>query len=1549
MPHSVDPVKIAQHVAETYRRYLATTFRFADPEFRRSFAEELGRDALLKGPYVEAIPNFRRTLTLRSLIPEVFALPVDEGLLDAVWGDRPLYSHQEAAVRAVAAGRNVIVATGTGSGKTEAFLIPILLHLYAEHLRGELAPGVRALILYPMNALAHDQRERLGEIAAKLEASGSSFRFKFGQYIGETPEDESDTRRNASDHLRNCLNSEMVFRSAMRKSPPHILLTNFSMLEYLLMRPDDSPLFDNGRARTWKFLVLDEAHQYRGARGIEMAMLIRRLKQRLREGGNRGGLRCIATSATLSGGPADSGEVAGFASKLFDEVFEEGDVILGDTETPATGGASSLESDCYGHMLATLEGGSHDGLDLTALASSIGAKVVDTEDRSRLIARILLADGRVGRLRQALIGGPATLQSVADAVFDDCPTERRIDALVKLIRLLSLVNDPNSNSPLVTFRYHVFLKALEGAFVSYWPEKRVYLDRKSVQGERVAFEVALCRECGQHYLLAPNPLRSGRLREPERDPSHPLSGITFLRPIPNTDGDGLEELSGGRDRWWLCGKCGHIDQSPLSCCHDAAIHLVAEPSPEDEGRSDRIAKCGACEFTGRDPVREVLYGAYGPHAVIATALHQNLPEQRRKVLAFADGRQEAAFFAWYLDDTYKEVLNRNLLLRAVLRAQATSVAGSSLRDLLLIFREVLQENKVLSPSAGEIEVLSDVWRRMYAEFLSEQQSICLEGVGLVRWHPKRPPWMERELVFQHEPWNLDANAAWSVVCVLLDMLRVVRAVDLRTDRGVPLMWEDLGLSGGPKSVRLGDPRGESNVQSWDGGSRGRGRWVDYLRRYLRSKRFSDEEATCHAQYALRSVWQALGTWDGGAPSEDQRLLVADGQARKLNPDWWRISPVGAEDVIYECDVCSRLQSEPGLGVCKRNKCPGFPRPKLRRDLEPNHYRTLYSASLPGPLRVEEHTAQLDHEQARKFQREFRSGQIHVLSCSTTFELGVDLGDLDTIFLRNVPPETFNYAQRVGRAGRRPGNPGFAITYCRRSPHDLYHFAEPKQILSGMVRPPALAIRNERIVLRHLVAVAASAFFRAFPERFRSVSEMFGDLSAPQFSTDLRSFLRSCRAQIEQRLEQVVPAEMRRELGLSDGSWIDRITREGRLRQSELEVSSDYRQVLNVEQAATRDRDYRTAEWAKRRANTIASEDVLSFLSRKAVIPKYGFPVDVVELDLQPTARDGHGVGLTRDLSLAISEFAPGSRLVANKLEWTSAGLRRVAEREWERRHYYRCFKHGAFCQWKDGDSEPASPCGCELRTFTYLIPRFGFIAPREQPKVPSASRPRVFSSRPFFAGPVGPEPGSVEMPPGKGHVTVTPATPGTMVVLCEGRKGQGFWVCRDCGAGFLTMTRSHRSPFGRECHGMLDPVSLGHEFTTDVVRLLFSKGSSEASDRVGFALSLAYAILHGAAEVLEVPDTDLSTTIDPRSQQVTPTIVIYDNVPGGAGLVTRLEDPTILKACLESAKSRVSGACGCDEMTSCYGCLRSYRNQFAHSVLQRGPVDSYLEMVLRDW
>ena len=383
-------------IRQRYENYLKTSFFFKEPLLRTSFQKALrAEESLLKGPFREPHRGFAKGLRARALAVECFPDGAED-LLPALI-DRRLYTHQERAIRATHVdANNVVVATGTASGKTESFLYPILFELYRQHLDRKLAePGVRAMILYPMNALANDQRERLGAICRNLSEAESRFEPTFGQYIGQTPENARDRRRNAAARAEDRLPGELIFRDEMRQSPPHILLTNYSMLEYLLIRPDDSPLFDAGRGAHWQFIVLDEAHQYRGAKGMEMGMLIRRLRQRLRDGGRQGPFRCIATSATITSRQEakDRQAVAEFAAELFGEPFSTPAIIFGE----------SLP------------------------------------------------------------------------ISDDGPPQR----------------------------YHAFLRALEGAFlIHHEGDDAVVLNRKSKDEDGATgqpLEIALCRECGQHY------------------------------------------------------------------------------------------------------------------------------------------------------------------------------------------------------------------------------------------------------------------------------------------------------------------------------------------------------------------------------------------------------------------------------------------------------------------------------------------------------------------------------------------------------------------------------------------------------------------------------------------------------------------------------------------------------------------------------------------------------------------------------------------------------------------------------------------------------------------------------------------------------------------------------------------------------------------------------------------------------------------------------------------------------------------------------------------
>ncbi|HSV73277.1 MAG TPA: DEAD/DEAH box helicase [Chthonomonadales bacterium] len=1540
-----DPIEASREIADRYRRYLRTMFYFRDPELRTSFEKALDDWQLVRGPYLEATPVYRRVGAVSEVLREVLGEEIDPGFARAAIGDRPLFSHQEEAIRRLSSGRNVVVATGTGSGKTEAYLLPILLHLLREQRAGGRSVGVRALILYPMNALANDQRRRLRKFHEILEQDHSPFRFTFGRYTGETPEDARDERRKARQQLQLAepRHGELILREEIRESPPDILLTNYSMLEYLLLRPKETPLFDDGRGATWRFLVLDEAHQYKGAKGMEIAMLLRRLKQRLREGGQEAGFQCIATSASLGGGPHDRKALAGFATELFGEPFEDEDILTGEVVPIEPVKSTSFRIGVEPLLKLAERIRQEDAPGAAAVLEGLAPAAADETRGGSLPGRLhglFATEERALHLRR-LLQSPCQLSELGAELFGDAPEQERPRLVSALVDVLLRAEDPRSKSPLLSCRYHLFVRGLEGAFIRYHPQREVLLARGSgAEGSAPSFEVALCQECGQHYLVG---RRDGdHLAEAMRDETEQDYKIEFYRPLDGSPDD--ESGSNDIRLVSLCTQCGRLSRRSAnpkdpSCGHGPTLRLVFEE--ERESHEDQVSRCGRCDYRAPDPVREVTHGTDGPNAVIATTLHQLLPASRRKVLAFADGRQEAAFFACYLQDTYEAIHSRVLVLRAVRQIAGTGAAEVGLHELALEIRELLNSEGGGDPRTP-LGRLQSAWVHLLRELLTDQPRISLEGVGLVRWFFHLPADVSFPASLGQHPWNLEAAEARRVVALLLDSLRTDCCVELDADHSVRVQWDDLKLKAKQSQMAIG---GGQSTKAWDGA---RTRRVALLARWLERHGpagMAPAERVAAAQALLREVWEMASRYQGTAP-----LLRASGNGRRAYPRWWRAQLLGEDDTLFRCTTCGRLHADSIGNVCGRYGCRGA---LVQADSEAaiaadHHYRVLYGQSLPPILRAEEHTAQIAREEARTFQDDFEAGRIHLLSCSTTFELGIDLGDLDTIFLRNPPPEPFNYAQRVGRAGRR-AHPGFAITYCRRRPHDQAAFDDPFRIMSGKAKPPILTVTNDKIVARHVVAVALAAFFHEHRDRFENnVEGLLGTMSEPKAVQEIGCFLRDYQTEIERRLMAIVPDSLRKALGLFDGAWIDKVAgTDTALDRAQAEVSDDYQKVKELESECATTGDYDRAKWARSRRNTIAGEDVISFLSRKAVIPKYGFPVDVVELDLQRSSQSS-AVALQRDLAIAVAEYAPGAEVVANKRLWTSKGLKRVAGKAWDRLRYRRCRAHGTFETWPEGQ-EPSGPgCCAQARTQTWVDPIFGFVAAREggEPK----GRPRrLFASRPYFRGMAGPDDESAML---GGIAQVWKASPGYLVVLCEGQKGGGFRICADCGAGFgnTQVTAEHESPTGRGCRGTLESVALGHQFVSDVLRIRFIHQPSmpPPEDRLWFYHSLAYALAHGAVEVLEVPRQDLNVTVR-ASRPDTHEIVLYDAVPGGAGLVARLEEPETFRQVLQITRARVADCRGCAPDASCYACLRHYANQFAHPKLKRGPTAEFLARILEAW
>lgn len=812
-----------EKIRQRYENYLKTSFFFKDRELRASFQEALKKEgSLLNGPYPEPARGFMTGTYARALARECFPNSSND-LLPALI-ERPLYVHQERAVRAMHfENQNVVVATGTASGKTESFLYPILFELYRQYLAAELdEPGVRAMILYPMNALANDQRERLGDICKALREAESGFEPTFGQYIGQTPRDTKDSWRNAAARAEERLPGELVFRDEMRRTPPHILLTNYSMLEYLLIRPEDSPLFDGGRGARWQFIVLDEAHQYRGAKGMEMGMLIRRLKQRLRDGGRQDAFRCIATSATISSGEGEEDKriVAEFAEELFGEGFSASGVVF----------------------------------------------------------------------------------SKSSPTADDGPPRR----------------------------YHAFLRALEGAFLVHRDgADAVVLNRKSEIGNELItepLEIALCRECGQHYYVGRK--RDGKLQEAVRDPSQPDFGVDYYLPVK--DGDEL-----------LCRCCGSLSKSTPNCHCGASVPVKRCESHQIN--TDQLKRCATCSYHRGgigDPVQEIVHGSDGPNTVIATALHELLPEEKRKVLAFADSRQEAAFFAWYAEDSYQKLRDRNLILRAI-KAGRVDPEGLSIDDLRNRLLKQWELTGLFSKADTREQRDRQVLTSILREALTDEKRLSLSGVGLVKWFVSIPEDLSLPEAMRASPWNFTDDEARRLIGFLLDELRPRRAMNLPIGAGIPA-WSD--ISARPqRAYGIGLPGKRQNVSQW--GAPQSAAVSHFLRRLVRDTGLSEVQIQSASTKLMEQVWHALRN-HADAP------ILSPGKTNgtfRLNPRWLRIK-LARDGEIWECDTCATLTTHNIRGICPRNRCPGNLSHRIQQHLQENHYRILYEdADLPTAL------------------------------------------------------------------------------------------------------------------------------------------------------------------------------------------------------------------------------------------------------------------------------------------------------------------------------------------------------------------------------------------------------------------------------------------------------------------------------------------------------------------------------------------------------------------------------------------------------------------------
>lgn len=1549
MPSRLDPLAASDTVTDTYHRYVQTFVDVRDEQLSHAFHEAVAEgEKLTKGPLLEATPAYAQGCTPRELIAEgVLSSGFTRLDSPALPIDRPLFRHQEQAIRKVGAGRNVVVTTGTGSGKTESFLIPILDRLMREREAGTLSPGVRALLLYPMNALANDQVKRLrGLLNAQPDIT-------FGRYTGETRETLPQAERlyDAVHSDESRLPNELISREQMRTAPPHILLTNYAMLEYLLLRPVDLELFAGD---TWSFVALDEAHVYAGAKGAEIAMLLRRLRDRV---ASSRPLQFIATSASLTGSRAD---VMSFATKLFDASFEwEDDDASRQDQVLASGIKAPAEAQWGPLPVETI--------DSIASAERPADAVLAAAREHGYFANnawdALNHEHTIVSLREVLARGPLSVTGIASHLWPGLPADGRKQALNQLVSMAGSMRDGSGN-PVISARYHLFVRATEGAYTCLSDSgPHVQLGRHEVcpDCEAACFEFGACQRCGAVYL-------AGQIHTQGKDkffrpPVNPNQPITWLM-LDDTDNDVQDEddeaveaanaragAAKGPGQAALCTSCGRLHSAAASSCSGCGARSLRIVRRYDRSGAT-MATCARCGARSREVVKRLNTGADAPPSVLTTALYQEipaadgvaaeLPGEGRKLLLFSDSRQSAAFAAPYLESTYATIQARRILVEALRRSAGTGEIGY--RDLLHDVLTTATDLGLFTSRQTERERAREAGFWIARELVSIDHRQSLEGLGLLSMYHARP---NRPAPDALRRLGLSEDESWSLLEELVRSLRQQGALlmppDVRADddRFAPRL--------GPIYVRSIGSETKRKVLSWMP-SRGVNRRFDYVQRVLDSLG-SAESAT----ELLKGTWTFVEGLEWLRRTNDRMLGVV------YQDDYEMLRFVAAEsESAFRCSKCRRVTATSVRGVCPTLRCDGelrsftLPEP----DQDGQHYRNLYRTITPLPMSAKEHTAQWVATKAAEIQEDFVAGKVNVLSCSTTFELGVDVGDLQSVVMRNMPPTTANYVQRAGRAGRRADSAALVVTYAQRRSHDLSRFLNPEKMIAGEMRVPIVPLDNERIGRRHAHSVALAAFFREMYKHDGSTWSRAGEFFIPSAESGeapvdrVGPFLSPIPAGITASLRDALPPSVRDEIGVESGAWVDQLV--DLLATVKADIGGEIAELEERQQEASSAKKFHIAEQIQKTMATILGRSLLGFLANRNVLPKYGFPVDTVALrTAHCDDASGRDLELDRDLALAIYDYAPGNEIIAGGQRWTSAGIREVPGKKLPVREFRVC----SYCKFYAQDDRARQPvcaaCGeaftAQLRSM--IVPEFGFVADPKSAKVGSAPPQRKWNGETYIES-LGAE---IELvtwtAPSSMAVNARAGARGRLVAISEGPSG-GYQICDWCGWG-QPIQRSGERPgvkgtkarpthvrptTGKECTGPLARRCLGHRYETDVVELTFPNLSGVSNDEDEW-VSLLYAVIEGAAEKLEISRDDIDGALH-RTERGDRAIVLFDTVPGGAGgarlVANSLHDVVI------GALERVEH-CDCGIETSCYSCLRGYRNGRHHDRLSRQGAIRLLE------